>query len=76
MEIKHQESRVSPELLAAYKTWLLTAPTQPQSSLTDAPKDWDPTISAFGGQFPKHKLPQTFHLLYLHREAVAGHLGT
>ena len=34
-EIKHQESRVSPELLAAYKTWLLTAPTQPQSSLTE-----------------------------------------
>lgn len=75
-DIKHQESRVSPELLAAYKTWLLTTPAQPQRSLTDAHKDRVPPVSAFEGQFPKHNLPQTFHLLHLHREAVAGHLET
>ena len=75
-EIKHQESRVSPELLTAYKTWLLTTPAQPQSSLTDAHKDRNLSISTFEDQFPKHNLPQTFHLLYLHREAAAEHLGT
>lgn len=52
--------------LGGFKSWLLTTPTQPQSLLPNAGKDWDPLIPALEGTVsqtpppPNHSNCSTF----------------
>lgn len=62
--------------LGGFKSWLLTTPTQPQSLLPNAGKDWDPLIPALEGTVSQTPPPQPFQLFYLYLEAAVGHLGS
>lgn len=45
--------------LGGFKSWLLTTPTQPQSLLPNAGKDWDPLIPALEGTVSQTPPPPT-----------------